>query len=644
VSETQKHAIKGKEVFIIKKNLITKRICAVLLSLVMLVGILPLAALADTPVATTISEVSVSSYWYNVNYTNIKLTFKAKVTDDSSGETLKNVPLEFYLGDTYIGTATTDPETSIATLTFNNFEKTTAFNELTYGKYDLIVKYAGGTVSRKTYAASEATVKKAITVEGNYFFAIYPNGGIIYLSGSPIGQITYYGTSGECTIYDWYSGYPATFSKEGYTLVGWSKNADASTAEYTDNTRLDEISDGRSGTVYLYAVWKLTQSITASNITLLSGQTGKSVIASSDGDGTLSYEVTSGSDVVSIDASTGAITTLKTGKATVTISAAETVNYAPATKEITVTVEECTHSWGDWTVTKNATCKEAGKKQCTCSICGENKTEIIPKLTTHTYGDWETVTEATCKAAGLERRTCAVCGIAYEEREIPKLTSHTYGDWETVTEATCKAAGLERHTCAVCGNDYDEREIPKLTNHTYGDWETVTEATYEAAGLKKRICQVCGHEETEEIPQLVKATYQVTSGNGQSWTKSGGKTLTFTCNGEYEKFSGLKIDGVLVDPSNYDTAKGSTIVTLKASYVKTLSDGNHTIQFIYSDGKSDTVSFTVKAEAAADFTTSQTTPQTGDNSNIFLWLAMTIVSGSALIGICFFGIKKRYSK
>lgn len=140
---------KTKEVFIIKNNLITKRLCAVLLSLVMLVGILPMAAFADAPVATTISEASVSRNWYNVNNTDIRSTFKAKVTDSSSGEALKNAPLEFYLGDTYIGSAATDPDTSIATLTFNNFENTTAFNELTYDKHDLTVKYAGGIFFRK---------------------------------------------------------------------------------------------------------------------------------------------------------------------------------------------------------------------------------------------------------------------------------------------------------------------------------------------------------------------------------------------------------------------------------------------------------------------------------------------------------------
>lgn len=102
---------------------------------------------------------------------------------------------------------------------------------------------------------------------------------------------------------------------------------------------------------------------------------------------------------------------------------------------------------------------------------------------------------------------------------------------------------------------------------------------------------------------------------------------------------------MLVDPSNYDTAKGSTIVTLKASYVETLSDGNHTIQFMYSDGESEAVSFMVnKAYSATDSISSQTTPQTSDNSNIFLWLATAAVSDAALIGICFFGRRRRYSK
>ncbi|MBO5323255.1 MAG: endonuclease, partial [Oscillospiraceae bacterium] len=43
------------------------------------------------------------------------------------------------------------------------------------------------------------------------------------------------------------------------------------------------------------------------------------------------------------------------------------------------------HSYGDWVVTKDATCTETGSKEQTCSACGDVKTEVIPTVA-HTPG------------------------------------------------------------------------------------------------------------------------------------------------------------------------------------------------------------------------------------------------------------------
>ena len=41
----------------------------------------------------------------------------------------------------------------------------------------------------------------------------------------------------------------------------------------------------------------------------------------------------------------------------------------------------------------------------------------------HTFGDWSVTKEATTKQAGEESRTCSACG-ATETREIPQLESN----------------------------------------------------------------------------------------------------------------------------------------------------------------------------------------------------------------------------
>jgi len=86
---------------------------------------------------------------------------------------------------------------------------------------------------------------------------------------------------------------------------------------------------------------KAAQTITASDVTATYGTTGNKVNATlTTGDGTLSYAVTAGDDVVTINATSGALTILKAGSAVITVTATETDNYAAATKDITVTINK----------------------------------------------------------------------------------------------------------------------------------------------------------------------------------------------------------------------------------------------------------------------------------------------------------------
>ncbi len=88
-------------------------------------------------------------------------------------------------------------------------------------------------------------------------------------------------------------------------------------------------------TVTVTVAAKDTQTITASSINATYGDTGVKVNAASVG--TLNYRVTSGADVIDVDAS-GNVTIKKAGEATIKISAAETNDYAAANIEISVTI------------------------------------------------------------------------------------------------------------------------------------------------------------------------------------------------------------------------------------------------------------------------------------------------------------------
>lgn len=56
-----------------------------------------------------------------------------------------------------------------------------------------------------------------------------------------------------------------------------------------------------------------------------------------------------------------------------------------------------------------ATCTESGSKTVVCEDCGETiSTEVIP-ATGHSFGEWTVTKEATCFEDGEETRTCSVC-------------------------------------------------------------------------------------------------------------------------------------------------------------------------------------------------------------------------------------------
>ena len=136
------------------------------------------------------------------------------------------------------------------------------------------------------------------------------------------------------------------------------------------------------------------------------------------------------------------------------------------------------------------------------------------------------------------------------------------------------------------------------------------------------------------LDKLVAAlvAYDIVEGDGSSWTEDSDHNITFVVNGLFGKFVGIKIDGKDVDKANYEVKAGSTIITLKASYLDTLAVGEHTITVVYTDGSTDGT-FNVHAKANS--------PATGDNSNRFLWIALLFISGGAVITLTVVDRKRR---
>lgn len=130
----------------------------------------------------------------------------------------------------------------------------------------------------------------------------------------------------------------------------------------------------------------------------------------------------------------------------------------------------------------------------------------------------------------------------------------------------------------------------------------------------------------------LEAVYKIIKGNRQY--VENGKDLEIVANGDYDDFVMLEVDGKKIKASYYKVKSGSTIVTLKSSYLDTLSVGKHTLTFDYDDGSVD-ATFTVPSEVnnvvkAKSFNN----PNTGDNivGNILL----TVLSIIALIVLSIF--------
>lgn len=76
--------------------------------------------------------------------------------------------------------------------------------------------------------------------------------------------------------------------------------------------------------------------------------------------------------------------------------------------EDNIVYEGCKHEHTREIVVK-ATCTESGSKTVVCEDCGETiSTEVIPAKG-HSFGDWTVTKEATCFEDGEESRTCPVC-------------------------------------------------------------------------------------------------------------------------------------------------------------------------------------------------------------------------------------------
>ena len=187
---------------------------------------------------------------------------------------------------------------------------------------------------------------------------------------------------------------------------------------------------------------------------------------------------------------------------TLTVTAEDGVTV----KTYQVTVTKAAHSFGEWTVSKEATCTEAGEETRTCSVCGATETQAIPAKGHTASEKWVTTKKATCTEKGTQVQKCTVCGVVVNTRET-KALGH---NWETITkEPTCTEAGEEYKKCTRCGEIKDKKTLEalghdwiKAENTDADGWKTTVQPTTTSKGKQERTCNRCGTTESREIQRL----------------------------------------------------------------------------------------------------------------------------------------------
>ncbi|MCI6813256.1 MAG: chitobiase/beta-hexosaminidase C-terminal domain-containing protein [Lachnospiraceae bacterium] len=144
-------------------------------------------------------------------------------------------------------------------------------------------------------------------------------------------------------------------------------------------------------------------------------------------------------------------------------------------------------------------------------------------------------------------------------------------------------------------------------------------------------------------PAPARVNYEILDGANGSWVLNSDGSLSIRGSGEFSKFVGVRVDGTLIDTTNYTAREGSTIITLEAAYLNTLSVGTHTFELIWTDGSANTT-VTINANASRNSALPGGTnkkddvPKTGDSTPM---AGLFILAGLSGAGLIFTGGKGR---
>ena len=212
------------------------------------------------------------------------------------------------------------------------------------------------------------------------------------------------------------------------------------------------------------------------------------------------------------------------------------------------------------------------------------------------------VTEQESVDGYAKKIEAAIAGLTYKDADYSKVDAAVKkipNDLKKYTDESVKAVN-DAKAAIVRGKNITEQK----TVDGY------------AAALEKAIAGL------KQKPMTAQNLPKITKGVNQSGMQ--GKELSFTADFEAKDLKKVLIDQKEIDAKNYVTAgKENTQVTLKAEYTKSLAEGKHTISIVSSKGQADTVFYLKKATKS---------PDTGDRTQVMLWVILLGVSAAAVVG------------
>lgn len=287
------------------------------------------------------------------------------------------------------------------------------------------------------------------------------------------------------------------------------------------------------------------------------------------------------------------------------------------------------HSGGTATCTKQAVCSVCGSMYGeplghdwtisyewsedgrSCTAIHTCRIDANHKETANATVNGEKTKAADCTEMGETTYTAtfAVSWASKQAKTVADIpaTGHRLTKTEAKVASCTEAGNTEYWTCGTCSKVFSDENgtkeialdsiVIQANGHSYVDGK----------------CTVCG-----AIDSSFKTV--ITADTNGTWQQGSKDGLSFTINVAYDDFPKIQVDGKDLDATNYTVKKGSNIITLNASYLETLSVGKHTLTVV-----SDAVT------VSTEFTINQlTSPQTGDNSNMQLWIALLLASGAGL--------------